>query len=78
MPHPANAVVLALAAAGLLAVGGCGTPNPIIARDPIAQPPRGYRVECYSSPSLFNAYPTACRPVVPLPPERRVVLKTLY
>lgn len=80
MPSPAKAVAFVLSAGLLLAVAACGTPNPIVARDPIPPPPPGYALSCYSSPSLLNSYPTACRRVDPtvVVEQRRAVVKALY
>jgi hypothetical protein len=64
-----------LTALGLIA--GCSQPpNPIVARDPIPQPPPGYRVACASRPFLFNAYVTNCSPVlVPVEVDRGTIVR---
>jgi hypothetical protein len=68
---------LALLAAGFSSIAGCSLPpNPIVARDPIPQPPPGYKVVCASRPFILNAYFTNCTPVlVPLEVDQRTVVR---
>lgn len=73
-------VAAALAAAALLALCACGTPNPIVARDPIPPPPPGHRVVCHTTPFLFNAQLSSCLPVREpvVVVEKRPVVRALY
>jgi len=49
-----------LGAAGLCACSR--QPNPVVAHDPIPQPPPGYAVRCSSTPFILNGYITRCTP----------------
>ncbi len=63
-----------LIALGLVqAVAGCSQPpNRVVARDPIPQPPPGYKVRCTSHPFIFDAYLGHCTPVsAPVVPNER-------
>jgi hypothetical protein len=71
--------MLVFGGACLLAIGGCGTPNPIVARDPVPRPPPGYRVVCQSTPFVLNAFFSSCEPVqVPVVVRQRAVVRALY
>ena len=61
-----------LAAAGLCACSR--PPNPVIAHDPIPQPPPGYAVRCSSTPFILNGYITHCTPGLK-PVEERVIVR---
>jgi hypothetical protein len=63
---------LLLAAAGLCACSR--PPNPVVAHDPIPQPPPGYAVRCSSTPFVLNGYLTHCTPGLK-PVEERVVVR---
>lgn len=80
MGHPRRAVMLVVGGAALLAIGGCGTPNPIVARDPVPPPPPGYRVVCQSTPFVLNAFISSCQPMqAPVVVVReRAVVRALY
>lgn len=79
MGHPRRAAKLVFGGACLLAAGGCGTPNPIIARDPLPPPPPGYRVACQSTPFVLNAFFSSCVPVqAPVVVRQRAVVRALY
>jgi hypothetical protein len=61
-----------LAAAGLCACSR--PPNPVVAHDPIPQPPPGYAVRCSSTPFILNGYITHCTPGLK-PLEERVIVR---
>jgi hypothetical protein len=63
--------------AGLLSTAACSQPpNPIVARDPIPQPPPGYRVVCSSTSMPFYTVIADCDPVfVPIRKEERAVVR---
>jgi hypothetical protein len=48
--------------AGLSAAACSRPPNPVVAHDPIPEPPPGYRVVCSSSPTIFYGFSSACAP----------------
>ena len=60
-----------LAAASLCACSR--PPNPVVAHDPIPQPPPGYAVRCSSTPFILNGYITHCTPGLK-PVEEGVIL----
>ena len=67
-----------LAILGVVAIclpaASCG-PNPVIARDPVPQPPPGYKVECRSAPFLLSVV-TSCTPVRTGPTrEERILIR---
>jgi hypothetical protein len=61
-----------LAAAGLCACSR--PPNPVVAHDPIPQPPPGYAVRCSSTPFILNGYIAYCIPGLK-PVEERVIVR---
>ena len=66
----------AVLALGLSAAACSRTPNPVVAHDPIPQPPAGYAVQCSSTPFIFNGYITRCTPgYKPGTVEERVVVR---
>jgi hypothetical protein len=53
----------AVFAAAALSAGACSrTPNPVVAHDPVPQPPPGYAVRCTSTPFILNGYISRCTP----------------
>jgi hypothetical protein len=66
----AGFVALSLAAACSRA------PNPVVAHDPIPQPPPGYAVRCSSTPFVLNGYISRCTPgYKPAVIEERAVVR---
>ena len=46
-----------------LSAAACSrAPNPVVAHDPIPQPPPGYAVRCSSTPFILNGYISRCTP----------------
>ena len=59
---------------GAAALAGCSrTPNPVVAHDPIPQPPPGYYARCVSTPTIFHGYISGCRPGLKPAVEETVV-----
>ena len=57
-----------------LSVAACSrAPNPVVAHDPIPQPPPGYAVRCSATPFIFNGYLATCTPGIRPVEERTVV-----
>jgi hypothetical protein len=53
----------AVFAVAALSASACSrTPNPVVAHDPIPQPPPGYAVRCSSTPFILNGYISRCTP----------------
>jgi hypothetical protein len=62
--------------AGLSAAACSRAPNPVIAHDPIPEPPPGYKVVCSSSPFIFHGFVSSCQPGQrPVLVEERVVVR---
>ena len=51
-----------LLGAALSAAACSRAPNPVVAHDPIPQPPPGYAVRCSSTPFILNGYISRCTP----------------
>lgn len=62
---------------GALAAAACSRPpNPVVAHDPIPQPPLAYRATCASVPTIFHGYWSHCAATVaPAAIEERTVVR---
>jgi hypothetical protein len=62
---------------GLAAIGCSRPPNLVVAHDPLPPPSPAFAARCYSSPTIFHGYASACRAVVaPALLEERTVIRT--
>ena len=61
---------------GLAATACSRPPNPVVAHDPIPPPSAAFAARCYSSPTIFHGYASACRPIArPVVIEERTVVR---